>query len=83
MKDKTKNWLLIGNVRYALNRDNGLALSNFKMVVFETINSIKENDYKKYTIKKIMEEIIDDLKYYERNDASKWYELVDKLKELL
>ena len=81
--ERNLNWLLVGNVRYAINRDNGSAMKNFEIVVFDTINEIKTPSYKKYTIEKIIDEIITELKFQPKNDSRLWLDLVERLKELL
>lgn len=81
--ERNLNWLLVGNVRYAINRDNGSAMKNFEIVVFDTINEIKTPSYKKYTIEKIIDEIIIGLKFQSKNDSKLWLDLVERLKELL
>ncbi len=81
--ERNLNWLLVGNVRYAMNRDNGSAMKNFETVVFDTINEIKTPSYKKYTIEKIIDEIITELRFQPKNDSELWLDLVERLKELL
>lgn len=81
MKEKEMyvNWLLIANVRYALNRDNTIALRNFKMTLKEVLTWYVDPSMKNYIINKLVDEIMSDLNLYERKDKESWLELIKNL----
>lgn len=83
MLERTINWLLIGNVRYALKRDNKIAFENFKMSFDNAIKDIKEVDYKNYTINKLIEEIEREIKWQNLSDEKLWLDFIKEIKELV
>lgn len=78
-RDRYLNYLLIGNLRYALMRDNDLAIGNFKMTFNETINWYSDNFMKKYIVNKLVDEIMTDLRYNKRRDSEKWLKFVSEI----
>lgn len=79
-KEVVLNWLLIGNLRYALGRDNQFAFYNYKMILDEAITWYTEEKNKTYITNKIIEEIEQNLKWFDRRDEDMWRELIKELK---
>lgn len=82
MLEKTVAWLLIQSVRYALNRDNEIAMKNFETSFDDAIKDIKVKAYKTYVIEKIIDEIKSEL-IWTKKDEKLWLVFIEKLKELL
>lgn len=79
MSEKHLNWLIVMSLRYALNRDNGIAFENFVIATREALDFIKVKTHKEYTVNKLVEEIRTDLSIYERKDKQNWQKFVNEL----
>ena len=79
MSEKYLSWLVIMSLRYALNRDNGIAFENFIIATREALDIMKVKPYKEYTVEKLIEEIRIDLSMYERKDKQNWQRFVNEL----
>lgn len=70
MLERTINWLLVANIRYALDRDNVSAFSNFKMSFEDAIKDITDPEYLKYTLEKLIDEIESELMWEPKKTES-------------
>lgn len=82
-KDTVLNWMLIGNIRYALNRDNGSAQINYEITFEEAFKWYEHLSSKIYIINKLIDEIEFDLRIHERKDEFRWKAFAEKIKKLL
>ena len=81
-KDMVLNWMLIGNIRYALDRDNGISLANYRMIFREAITWYEDNFMKNYIINKLISEIEMDLHVFDREYETEWRVFIEDLKKL-
>lgn len=80
VNEKQMKYFLVWGLRYAQNRDNGLASYDYINQVKEVLPLMPRSALKSNLIDILISDISFDLGFYQRNDAPEWIKLVDFLK---
>jgi hypothetical protein len=80
INERQMKYFLVWGLRYALNRDNGLASYEYINQIKEVLPLMPESALKSNLIDILISDINFDLSFYQRNDAPEWIKLVDFLK---
>ena len=80
VSEKQMKYFLIWGLRYAQNRDNGLASYDYIKQIKEVLPLMPRSVLKSNLIDILISDINFDLGYHQRDDAPEWIKLVDFLK---
>ena len=80
INERQMKYFLVWGLRYAQNRDNGLASHDYINQIKEVLPLMPESALKSNLIDILISDIDFDLKFHQRDDAPEWIKLVDFLK---
>ena len=80
VSEKQMKYFLVWGLRYAQNRDNGLASYDYIKQIKEVLPLMPRSALKSNLIDILISDINFDLDFHQRKDAPEWIKLVDFLK---
>ena len=80
VNEKQMRNFLVWGLRYAQNRDNGLASYDYIKQIKEVLPLVPRSALKSNLIDILINDINSDLDFHQRDDAPEWIRLVDFLK---
>ena len=81
INERQMKYFLVWGLRYAQNRDNGLASHDYINQIKEVLPLMPKSALKSNLIDILISDINSDLKFHQRDDAPEWRKLIDFLKE--